>query len=118
MTRYIRRMMPDHALLTALGERLHQQRLAHRLSQAELATQAGVAKRTIERIESGESVQLANLLRVLRVLGLVDNLSLLVPEPPLEPVARIGQQTKVPQRVRKPRAVPVAAKPWLWGEDA
>ena len=48
-------------------------------TQAALAHEAGVSKRTLERIEAGESVQLANFMRLLRALGLVENLDALAP---------------------------------------
>lgn len=110
-------MISDNAALHALGERLHQHRVSQRFSQADLASASGVAKRTVERIESGESVQLSNLIRVLRVLGLLANLWQLVPEPPLQPVSRIRQQGKIPQRVRKSASATVATPKWTWGDD-
>ena len=69
----------DSALLAELGRRLARCRLNAGATQAVLAHEAGVSKRTLERIEAGESVQLANFLRLLRALGLVENLDALAP---------------------------------------
>ena len=69
----------DSALLAELGRRLARCRLNAGATQAALAYEAGVSKRTLERIEAGESVQLANFLRLLRALGLVENLDALAP---------------------------------------
>mgnify|MGYP000461714881 CR=1 FL=1 len=41
------------------------------LTQADLAHEAGVSKRTVERIEAGASAQMASLIRIFRVLDLM-----------------------------------------------
>ena len=56
----------DAAILKELGDRLARRRLRENLTQAKLAHEAGISKRTLIRLESGESSQLANLIRVLR----------------------------------------------------
>ena len=43
--------LTDEAVLQELGGRLTQSRIGHNLTQAALAEQAGVSKRTIERLE-------------------------------------------------------------------
>jgi DNA-binding XRE family transcriptional regulator len=45
--------LTDEAVLHELGGRLAGLRIEHNLTQAALAEQAGVSKRTIERLESG-----------------------------------------------------------------
>ena len=47
-------ILSDEAILQALGERLAGARLARNLTQAALAEQAGVAKRTVERLEAND----------------------------------------------------------------
>src|SRR5512144_2962471 len=72
----------DAAVLGELGSRLAQVRLERNLTQAQLAEQAGVSKRTVERLESGSvATQLSGFIRVCRVLDLVERFDLLVPEP-------------------------------------
>jgi transcriptional regulator with XRE-family HTH domain len=73
------RNTPDTAVLTDLGARLAHLRLQRNLTQEELAHEAGVSKRTVIRLESGESTQLTNLIRVVRALGLLGNLDAFVP---------------------------------------
>ena len=70
----------DAALLTELGARVAARRLGRRWRQADLAYEAGVSKRTVERIEAGVSVQTVLFLRVLRALGLLGGLNQLVPD--------------------------------------
>lgn len=110
--------MPDDAVLNELGRRLAQRRLALRLSQAELAEQAGVGKRTVERMEAGQSAQLTSLVRLLRVLELIPALDALVPTETVRPMTLLKQGGKVPQRVRKRDDEKQAqeAEPWSWDE--
>lgn len=109
----------DRAVLLRLGERISEYRLSRNMTQAQLAKEAGVSKRTVLRLESGESSQLTNLVRVLRALGLVGNLDELVPEPLASPLAAL----KAKGRTRK-RASGRTKKPsgsgtgWTWGDDA
>jgi transcriptional regulator with XRE-family HTH domain len=107
----------DSAVLQELGARLGRARLDLNLSQAELAREAGISKRTLERLEAGHSMQLTNLIRVLRALGLGEHLDALVPEAAVSPI----QQLQLKGRSRE-RASPAAKKraredTWTWGDD-
>lgn len=88
----------DSAALRELGARLAAHRLALNLTQAQLAQEAGVSKRTIERLECGATAtRLSAFLRACRVLGLQQRLDELVPEPPPSPLAQLklrGRQRK------------------------
>jgi len=80
----------DEAILAELGGRLAKIRLDRNLTQAELATQAGVSKRTVERLETGAvATQLSGFIRVCRVLEVIERFELLVPEPVPSPVAQL-----------------------------
>lgn len=92
-------------------------RLERNLTQAALAEQAGVSKRTVERLESGEvATQLSGFLRVCRVLGLVERFDALIPEITPGPVALLKLQGRQRRRASGRRAAPRPAKPWTWGE--
>jgi transcriptional regulator with XRE-family HTH domain len=109
--------LTDEALLQALGERLGRLRIEQELTQAALAAKAGVSKRTIERLESGEAAaQLSGFLRVCRALGILDRLELLLPEPTASPMEQLRRQGQPRQRVRGRPAAPTATKRWSWGE--
>jgi transcriptional regulator with XRE-family HTH domain len=58
--------------LVALGARIAGLRIARRLKQAELAYEAGVSHRTLQRLEAGEVVRSDGLSRVLKCLGCWD----------------------------------------------
>ena len=53
----------DRRVLADLGDRLAQHRLNRNLTQDQLAREAGVSKRTIVRLENGQSSQATNLVR-------------------------------------------------------
>jgi len=110
---------PDDLVLRELGERLARTRLEKNLSQAGLAQEAGVSKRTVERVEAGEPVKSNSLIRVLRGLGQLEALDRLVPEPLPSPVERLRLQGRRRQRAATPRTTREAApaKPWRWGDE-
>jgi transcriptional regulator with XRE-family HTH domain len=112
--------LSDEAVLRELGERLASVRLARDLTQAALAEEAGVSKRTIERLESGQvASRLSAFVRVCRVLGLVDRLETLVPPPALSPVDQLKLAGRRRQRASGGR-VPArsSAKRWTWGDES
>lgn len=113
----------DEAILNELGKRLAQRRIARQLSQATLAAEAGVAKRTVERIEAGESVQLVTLMRLCRVLDLLDGLDQWLPESVPSPMALLkekragkGKQRTSARRTAVVKRIP--EKPWIWGDSS
>ena len=79
----------DEATLAELGERLARTRLERNLDQRQLAVEAGVSKRTVERLEDGEPVRMSSFVRVMRALDLLDRLDQLVPEPLPSPIERL-----------------------------
>jgi transcriptional regulator with XRE-family HTH domain len=114
--------LTDTAILRELGARLATTRLERNLTQAALAEQAGVSKRTLERLESGEvATQLSGFVRVCRVLGLTERLDLLVPEPVPSPLAQMKRQGRQRQRASGKRAAGTqgaadGSGTWTWGE--
>ena len=87
----------DATALALLGDRVARRRLARNLTQAQLARDAGVSKRTMARLEAGESTQLTNLIRIIRALGLIAHLDALIPLPapsPLEQLRSRGKQRR------------------------
>lgn len=110
--------LTDEAILSELGGRVAALRLGRNLTQADLASQAGVSKRTLERMESGEvAMQFSNLIRVCRALGLVGNLDLLVPEPTPGPMALLQLRGRQRQRASRKVSARVKEEPWKWGDD-
>ncbi len=109
--------LPDEALLLELGRRLTAVRLAQNLTQAALAERAGVAKRTVERLESGAvATQLSGFLRVCRALNLLEGLEALVPESGASPIAQLKLQGVQRKRASKAQAAKARKEKWTWGD--
>ncbi len=110
----------DDVLLQAIGERLAKIRLARNLTQEQVAVQAGLGLRTVQRLETGAAAtQLSGFVRVCRVLGLLERLELLLPEETVSPITQLKLHGKTRQRARggtKPAAA--KAKKWTWGEPS
>jgi transcriptional regulator with XRE-family HTH domain len=85
-------LLTDSAVLQELGERLARTRLERNLTQAQLAHEAGLAPLTVLRLERGEGVKLTSLVRVLRVLGMLEALDRLIPEPTPSPIELVKLQ--------------------------
>ncbi len=97
--------MNDQAILTTIGERAEQQRLNQNISQTDLAKRAGVARIVVQRLESGRGCTIESLIRILRILGLLNQLDTFLPEPGISPIqlARIkGRERQRSSRARKP----------------
>jgi transcriptional regulator with XRE-family HTH domain len=108
----------DEVVLGELGGRLARIRLDHNLTQAQLATQAGVSKRTVERLEAGAvATQLSGFIRVCRVLDLIERFELLVPEPVPSPVAQLKLGGRKRQRASTAKPVKPLAEKWQWGDE-
>lgn len=114
--------LTDEAVLLELGNRLERRRIDANLTQADLAEQAGISKRTVERIEAGHSTDFRLLLRTLRTLKLFDGLDRLVPDLPQSPIALLKQKGRQRKRVgHSPRgttakSIQPTARPWKWAE--
>lgn len=109
-------LFTDDAVLTELGTRIAGRRIELQLTQAAVAEQAGIAKRTLERMEAGQTSQLSTLVRVLRVLDATSGLDSLIPESRPSPMDLLKQKGKVRKRASGRRAGEASAKPWHWAE--
>ena len=112
--------LTDKAVLHEIGDRLERRRIDAGLTQAQLAEEAGISKRTVERIEAAHGTDFVMLLRVLRVLKLLETLDQLVPDLPQSPLVLLKSRGRTRKRVghsRHPRDGSAAAKPaapWKW----
>lgn len=126
--------LSDQPILEMLGRRLAQTRLSENMTQAQLAKFAGVSKRTLERMENGGSSQLVALIRVCRVLGLLERFNDLIPELPPSPMAQLKLHGRQRKRARPRRGSATYSEPrddtghpgvmedpkpgnWTWGDD-
>jgi DNA-binding XRE family transcriptional regulator len=90
-------LLTDDAILAELGTRVARCRLERQLTQADLAEQAGVSKRTVERIEAGASAQL--------------------PEAAPRPMDLLKRKGKARQRASSRRPSEGSNTPWSWDDE-
>jgi transcriptional regulator with XRE-family HTH domain len=114
--------LTDEALLKELGSRLERRRIDANLTQAQLAEEAGISKRTLERIEAGDSTDFVMLIRALRALRLIEGLESLIPDLPQSPLTLLRQRGRERKRAGQPRTrsgragVEKPGSPWKWGD--
>ena len=102
------------AIIGALCKRLDEIRLSRNISQAELAAEAGVSRRTMNRLADGQSISLDSFLRIMQALHLADHLAALLPDPAVRPVDRVRLDGAERQRASGRRAAPAD---WTWGDE-
>jgi putative transcriptional regulator len=102
---------------SALCTRLEGIRLARNVTQVQLAVEAGVSPRTIRRLEKGQGVSLDTFIRVLRALGIQENLVALLPDPSIQPVQRVAGTRTQRKRARPAKPPDEQKLSWRWGDD-
>ncbi|HVM62518.1 MAG TPA: helix-turn-helix transcriptional regulator [Verrucomicrobiae bacterium] len=101
--------MSDKAVLSELAHRVKVQRLNAGLAQSDVALKAGISRRALVNLEGSGVCTLALLIKVLRVIGQINQLEGLLPEPGLSPIqlAKLKgherQRAFAPRRRHKPR---------------
>lgn len=106
--------LADGAIIQEIGKRLNRRRLDMMLTQEMVAERSGVSKRTVERLEAGESTQLSNFIRILRSLELIHRMEEFLPEAKAGPMELLLNKGKERQRARTGS---MEKKPWTWDED-
>ena len=109
--------LTETTLLKELGQRITAIRLNKNLSQHTMSEEAGISKSTLERLESGHSIQLSGFLRVLKALNMAETLEIIFPEATISPMAQLQFQKKKRQRAsRNINLVKIneSPKPWTW----
>jgi len=90
--------------MKALGQRLKDARLRRRFSMETVCARADISRPTLYKVENGDpSVAVGSYVQVLRVLGLVEDLSLIAKE---DVLGRRLQDESLPHRKRAPRRKP------------
>ena len=92
--------------MEALGQRLKDARLRRRFSMETVCARADISRPTLYKVEKGDpSVAFGIYIQVLRVLGLIEDVSLIAKE---DALGRRLQDESLPQRKRAPRRKPLA----------
>jgi len=106
-----------HRQAERLGRGLATERLSRNLTQAQLATEAGLSLSTLRRLEDGKNISLDNLVRVMDALGIAGRLEALTPVLDIRPVERVRPAGRERQRAA-PAASPPPASRWAWGDKS
>ena len=95
-----------------LGKKIKLYRISKEMSQQDLADKTGVSKRSLSRLEQGESVNVDSLFKILLGLDLGDNIELLVPDQTRRPSYYLEKTDDRQKRVRKK----IEKKEFKWGD--
>lgn len=110
--------LTDEMVFSELGRRLAEARLERNLTQDGLAEEAGVSKRTLERLESGASTQLSAFIRICRALGLLERFDGLISASFASPIEQMKLLGKKRKRASGKNLAANAQKKWTWGEQS
>lgn len=72
--------LTNSEILGVLGQRLRQYRLERNMGVDELATHAGLNRKTILALEAGDDIRISSLIRILRSLKLLGLLETAIPD--------------------------------------
>ena len=99
--------------LREIGQRLRRYRLQQNRTAFDVAREAGIGARTLERAEAGENPTLETVVRILRALGRLDALDAFLPPPLVSPIQLARMHGKERQRAGTPRrkATPKSTPP-------
>ncbi len=92
--------MSDQAFTGQIGTFVQHHRLRQNKTQAGLARAAGISRSTLSLLERGETVTLATLIQVLRVLDQLHVMSAFVVQPEVSPMALLREQSHQRYRAR------------------
>jgi len=95
----LQKMTPS-AIAEELGGRLRQARLNANLTQGEVASRAGLSRRTVLSAEKGK-VQLENLVAILAAMGMVNQLNVFLPVQEISPLQLAKLRGHARQRASK-----------------
>ncbi|MCK9249939.1 MAG: helix-turn-helix transcriptional regulator [Solirubrobacteraceae bacterium] len=108
-----------------IGRRLQAARLERNITQADLADRAGISRRSLERLEAGETVRTTALWQTLRALDLLGALDRAIPDPdrnpnPLDLVRTAGRPRRRASRTTtgpEGEAGRRGDAGWRWGDE-
>lgn len=100
------------AVCEELGERLKQARLNANLTQAEVATMAGLSRKVVQGAESGKA-QMESFVAIMSALYLVDQLDCFLPKQEISPIQLAKLEGKKRLRASGTKA-PKAGEPPKW----
>ena len=88
----------DREILAELGRRLREFRLGMDLTADLLAERAGLSVTTVLNAERGRNPTLETVVKILRILGRLDNLEAFLPAPGISPMDLLRRGTRKRRR--------------------
>ena len=104
--------MSDSSVAAEIGRRVRRSRLRRNVTQRNLASQAGIGRTTLLRLEAGEDVSMSTVVAVLRALNALDALDAILPEPEFSPLNPNSEPDRQRARPREP-----APDAFVWGDE-
>lgn len=92
--------MSDTAISAHIGQFIRHHRMERNRTQDELAKEAGISRSTLSLLERGETVTLATLIQVLRVIDQLQVMSAFTVSEAISPLALVKMQKEKRQRAR------------------
>lgn len=92
--------MSDHALTKQIGNFVRHQRVEQNKTQDALAMESGISRSTLSLLERGETVTVATLIQVLRMLDRLDIMDSFEIKETISPLDLVKKQKVNRQRVR------------------
>ena len=108
-------VLTSHAVIREMGAAVKDYRINRSLTQQDLADASGVSLRSISRFEQGNDIQLGSLIKILKALGLLDNINLLIPDVTKVPSYYLKKQS--PKRFRKRKTEDEPVRTFRWGDE-
>lgn len=104
--------MGDKALAEHIGRFVREKRMEVNKTQATLAHAAGISRSTLSLLEKGETITLATLLQVLRVLDQLHVLDVFTVQPVISPIQLAKLEQKKRKRASGNTSIPSKESSW------
>ena len=101
--------------LSQVGNKIKLFRVSKGLTQGDLEEKSGVSKRSISRLEQGDSIQLDNMIKILMALELGDNLDELIPDLTKRPSFKMAEEKNA--AITRARKNTKKAASFSWGDE-
>lgn len=96
-----------------LSIRLKDYRIAQSITRAELADKSFISEGTIKRFENGGDISLQNFIKIVRALGLINNIDLIIPDQTERPSYHFYHM----EHRKRARKVEKRPNNWKWGDE-
>lgn len=106
-------LQTDQQVLESLGIAFESLRLQKGLQDADIMSKGGVTKDALNKFKKGENITSINLIRILRGIGVIDELEKVLQTAEDKPLFSQVRTTKIPKRILKK----AKKQPITWGDE-